>query len=177
MPFHVFSFIRTHFRPHWFSYISPASVFFFSSSLPFSFYALFSLFIFFFLRLRTFRRYLLHPFFSRQNAFLRGIANIALDRRRTAPTKDTGNEVHAVAIFSVHTLMCERAGPSYQPPRSSSCQYTIGNTKSEYQAIPEQRLVRGAGEVSSRTTAETGDSRTDLRECLTAKPERMTQVP
>ena len=73
------------------------------ASLPFSFFALFSLFFFFafFFRLRTFRRYLLHPFFSRQNAFLRGIANIALDRRRTAPTKDTGNEVNAAAVFSV----------------------------------------------------------------------------
>ena len=54
---------------------------------------------------------------------------------------------------------------------------TIGNTKSEYHAIPVQRLDRGAGEVSSRTTAETGDKQTDLRGCLTAKPERMTQVP
>ena len=51
----------------------------------------------------------------------------------------------------------------------------FGNTKSEYHAIPEQRLDRGAGEVCSRTTAETGDKQTDLRACLTARPERMTQ--
>ena len=64
---------------------------------------------------------------------------------------------------------------SFQTPSEHT--NTIGHTKSEYHAIPEQRLDRGAGEVSSRITAETGDKQTDLRGCLTAKPERMTQVP
>ena len=136
--------------------ISPASVFFFSSSLPFSFHALFSLFSFFFLRLRTFRRYLLHPFFSRQNAFLRGIANIALDRRRTAPTKDTGNEVNAAAVFSVRNndVRTSRSKLLAATAIKAARTYTLGHTYSENHAIPESRLAQGAGEVTTRTTTE-----------------------
>merc|ERR1712118_226830 len=55
--------------------------------------------------------------------------------------------------------------------------WMFSNVQQDILAIPEQRLDRGAGEVSSRTTAETGNTQTDLRGCLTAKPERMTQVP
>ena len=133
----------------------PPPPFFFSSSLPFSFYALFSLF-FFFLRLRTFRRYLLHPFFSRQNAFLRGIANIALDRRRTAPTKDTGNEVNAAAVFSVRNndVRTSRSKLLAATAIKAARTYTLGHTYSENHAIPESRLAQGAGEVTTRTTTE-----------------------
>ena len=134
----------------------PPPPFFFFSSLPFSFYALFSLFSFFFFRLRTFRRYLLHPFFSRQNAFLRGIANIALDRRRTAPTKDTGNEVNAAAVFSVRNndVSTSRSKLLAATAIKAARTYTLGHTYSENHAIPESRLAQGAGEVTTRTTTE-----------------------
>ena len=119
----------------------PPPPFFFFSSLPFSFYALFSLFslFFFVLRLRTFRRYLLHPFFSRQNAFLRGIANIALDRRRTAPTKDTGNEVNAAAVFSVRNndVRTSRSKLPAATAVKAARTHTLGHTYSNNHAIPE----------------------------------------
>ena len=87
--------------------------------------------------------------------------------------------MNAAAIFSVHIFDVRTSRPKLPAATTvkTARTNTIGNTKSEYHAIPEQRLDRGAGEVSSRTTAETGDKQTDLRGCLTAKPERMTQVP
>ena len=87
--------------------------------------------------------------------------------------------MNAAAIFSVHIFDVRTSRPKLPAATTvkTARTNTIGNTKSEYHAIPVQRLDRGAGEVSSRTTAETGDKQTDLRGCLTAKPERMTQVP
>ena len=109
-----------------------------------------------FLGHRTSRRYLLHPFFSRQNAFLRGIANIALDRRRTAPTKDTGNEVNAAAVFSVRNndVRTSRSKLLAATAIKAARTYTLGHTYSENHAIPESRLAQGAGEVTTRTTTE-----------------------
>ena len=93
------------------------------------------------------------------NAFFRwwrGIATIALDRRRTAPTKDTGNEVNAAAVFSVRNndVRTSRSKLLAATAIKAARTYTLGHTYSENHAIPESRLAQGAGEVTTRTTTE-----------------------